>query len=102
VALVNTNSVAFNVGRVFGAVMVGIFCGLIPLAVGRNRDRVGLGWTGFGLCVVSGFLFGLLGAVPMAGLMSVVILVAGHPSKRAADSEPVFKPKTPAPPPYEL
>ena len=72
----------FLIGLLIGGALVGAIGGLITLAVGRSRDRIGLGWTGFGLCLVAGLLFGLFGAVPMTVIMSVVILVVGPAKKK--------------------
>jgi hypothetical protein len=79
-----------------------MLCGLIPLALGRKRERVALGWVGFGLCIPAGFLLGLIGALPMAGLMSLVIMIVGSPKKKSNRAGSGLKPKTPAPQPYEL
>jgi hypothetical protein len=93
---------AYRMGAMFGAVFVGILCGLIPVAVARKRDRAGLGWVGFGLCVVSGYFLGLIGALPMAGLMSLVIVVAGPPKRKTRPTGSAPKPRTPTPQSYDL
>ena len=98
----DTNSAAFRMGALFGAVFVGILCGLIPLFLGGKRERPGIGWTGFVLCVVSGCLLGLIGALPMAGLMSLVIVAAGPPPRKSKRASVGPKPRTPSPQPYDL
>jgi hypothetical protein len=55
-----------------GAV-VGVVCGLAPLIYGLNRNEKGLAWGGFGACVAGGALLGLLLAIPMAILFSILI-----------------------------
>ena len=96
------NTTAYMVGAIFGAVFVGILCGLLPLAVGRKRERLGLGWVGLGLCVGSGFALGLFGAVPMAGLWSLVILVAGPPKRRPTHVDSGLTSGASTPQPYDL
>jgi hypothetical protein len=92
------------IGAIIGAVVVGLLCGLIPLALGRKRERLALGWVGFALCIPAGLLLGLIGALPMAGLMSLVIVMVGRPEKkpRHTGSGTAPKPRTPAPEPYDL
>jgi hypothetical protein len=99
---VDPNSAAYKVGVVFGAVFAGVICGLIPLAVGRSRERMGFGWTGFLLCIVAGFFVGLLGALPTAAVVSVVILVAGRPAKKPQGQSAGRPPKMPTPQEYDL
>jgi hypothetical protein len=67
----------------FGSMMIGVVCGLIPLAVGLSRDRMVMGLAGFVLCIVAGFALSALGALPMASLASLAIAIAGRPAKKA-------------------
>jgi hypothetical protein len=96
------NQAARMWGAVFGAVLVGVLCGLIPLTLGQRRDRPAIGWVGFVLCVVSGFLLGLIGALPMAGLMSLVIVLVGPPAKKPRPVGRSPKIRTPTPQSYDL
>ncbi len=94
----------YVVGKIFGAVVVGILCGLIPLSLGRKRGRPALGWVGFAACVLAGLFLGLIGALPMAGVMSLVIVIAGPASSKSASvsTGAGLKTRTPAPEPYDL
>jgi len=65
--------IAIIAGGIAGAV-----CGLLPFFLGRSRGRAGLGVGGLVACVLSGFVLGLLAAVPMAIIFTVVILAMGH------------------------
>ncbi len=76
------NQAGYWVGVIFGGLVVGMLCGALPLWLGRKRQRMGLGWLGFGLCAVSGIALGLIGAVPMAGLTSLMIVVVGPPATK--------------------
>ncbi len=64
----------FNSGVVIGALLVGVVCGIAPLVMGIRRDQLSLGLGGFAACVVAGFLFGLLLAVPTCGVFVWLIL----------------------------
>jgi hypothetical protein len=55
------------------AIVAGVVCGLVPLIFGLVRGETGLAWGGFGACIVAGFLLGLLLALPMAIIFTVLI-----------------------------
>ena len=58
---------------IVGAVLAGIVCGLVPLIFGHVRGEKGLAWGGFAACLVAGLVLGLLLAVPMAIVFTVLI-----------------------------
>jgi hypothetical protein len=58
---------------IIGAILAGIVCGLVPLIFGHVKGEKGLAWGGFAACIVAGFILGLLLAVPMAIVFTVVI-----------------------------
>jgi hypothetical protein len=102
--MMDTNSTAFMLGAIIGAVIVGILCGLVPLSLAQKRQRQALGWIGFVLCIAAGFLLGLLGALPMAGLIALIIVLVGAPPKMKAKRDPGSVPRMrkPAPESYDL
>ena len=53
---------------IFGALLIGIFSGCVPLIYGLNKNQLALALGGFFACIVSGFVLGALLAFPMAGL----------------------------------
>ena len=63
--------VSFMIGKLIGASLVGLFCGLIPLVVGSLLNQKRLGTGGFLACVVGGLLGGLFLTVPLALVFSV-------------------------------
>ena len=69
-------------GAIFGGLLAGCICGLLPLAVGRRRGRVRLGVAGLFICLVSGGFFGLLSALPVTILFTIVILILGKPENK--------------------
>ncbi|HEV3120367.1 MAG TPA: hypothetical protein VGY53_00620 [Isosphaeraceae bacterium] len=77
--------------------MIGVVCGLIPLAVGLSRDRMVMGLAGFVLCILAGFALSALGALPMASLASLAIAIAGRPAKKAQSPEVTSPPEMQAP-----
>lgn len=71
------NPVAF----ILGVVLFGSICGLIPFSVDRKKGRQTLGIVALLSCVLADVLAGLLLAVPVAILSSIVIsqLKSGEP-----------------------
>ena len=68
-------NVAFAIGTLVGGAFVGLLCGLAPLLAGQSKNQSQLGWIGFASCVISGLLLGLLLAVPVALVFTLVILL---------------------------
>ena len=64
---------------VFVWLAIGVACGSVPLILGIRKQAVGLGVAGAFVCLVFGFYFGFLGAVPMAILFSWLIARAPLP-----------------------
>jgi hypothetical protein len=81
----------------FVSMMIGVVCGLIPLAVGLSRDRMIMGLAGFVLCILAGFFLSALGALPMASLASLAIAIAGRPAKKAQSPAVAPPPEIQAP-----
>jgi hypothetical protein len=52
---------------------IGVVCGLVPLIFGLTRDEKGLAWGGFGACIAAGAMLGLLLAIPMAIVFTILI-----------------------------
>jgi hypothetical protein len=72
-----THPVAYWIGVLIGAFVVGCVCGLLPLLVGRRYGRAPLGIAGFFSCLGAGMLFGLFLALPVAIIFTVIIVVLG-------------------------
>jgi len=53
---------------IFGALLIGILSGCVPLIYGLNKNQLALALGGFFACIISGFVLGALLAFPMAGL----------------------------------
>jgi MFS family permease len=66
--------VGYWVGIFLGGFVVGALCGLLPLLVGLKKQRRGLALAGWISCVVAGLILGLLLAIPVALVFTVVIL----------------------------
>lgn len=58
---------------IVGAIAAGIVSGLVPLVFGLVRGEKGLAFGGFAACTVAGLVLGLLLAVPMAIIFTVLI-----------------------------
>ena len=89
-------------GVIFGALVVGMICGLLPWFLGRRRGHPGVAAAGMLACVVGGFLFGLIGAVPTALVFAIVIALLPAPKKKVrARAGRSLAPRTPSAP-YEV
>jgi len=66
---------AFTSGLLFGALTVGILCGLLPLLVARSRGRASMGIAGLVVCAIAGLFGGLILAVPAAVLVTLVAVI---------------------------
>ncbi len=69
---------AENIGMWIGASAMGILCGLFPLIVGRNRHEVVLGSVGFVCALLGGLALGVFGALPIALLFCLVIVLSSR------------------------
>lgn len=66
---------------VFGALLIGIFSGCVPLIYGLNKNQPALALGGFFACVISGFVLGAILAFPMSGLFFFFIKNNGKSSR---------------------
>ena len=62
--VVNTGSPEYRMGFLLGGLTVGVLCRLMPIRAGFQKDQPLIGVIGFFACVASGFMCGLLGAIP--------------------------------------
>jgi uncharacterized membrane protein len=74
--------IARLVYKVFFGLVAGASCGLLPFCVGKRFERVRLGVAGFFTCLVSGGLLGLLLALPVMIIFTVVLLILGRPESK--------------------
>jgi hypothetical protein len=63
--------------NLLGGLVAGLVMGLIPLIVGLKKRQKALAWSGFGACILSGLLLGLLLSLPVAMIFLIIILVRG-------------------------
>jgi hypothetical protein len=78
-AAVDPNNPAYKAGFMVGIAIAVIISASIPIAVGKARNQVALGAIGAVFAGIMGFLFGLVGGLPTAGVFSLIIVVAGAP-----------------------
>ncbi len=86
-----TDSIVTIVLSLFAGIVVGPLCGLIPLTVGKSRDRPYFGLLGLAMCLVGAYLMSFVGALTMAAIMSLAILGAG-PTKKTLAAQPAIQP----------
>lgn len=53
---------------IWGALVVGLICGAIPMIMGAKKNKIGLGFAGFILCIVGSLILGALLAVPVCSV----------------------------------
>jgi len=66
---------AYLAGLIFGSLLVGALCGLIPLLTGLKKEKKGLAIGGFCACVVGGFIGGIIPSLLIAIIVLIIILV---------------------------
>ena len=71
---------AHLIGILLGALFVGALCGLLPLFVGLKRQKTGLAVAGLISCVIGGFILGIILALPVAIVFTVIILCTKPPA----------------------
>ena len=82
------------IAALIGSLIVGGFLGLVPLICGLVKKRIGLAIGGFFACLGGGLLLGLILAVPMCVLFTVLIFVtksktAGMPTDSIRVRRPI-------------
>ncbi len=87
------------IASIIGALVVGFVFGLVPLICGLVKKRVGLAIGGFAACLVGGFILGLILALPMCALFTVLIFVTKP--KNAAAPYGQYPGQTPYPGPMQ-
>jgi len=63
--------------------LAGFVCGLVPLILGLKRQNLKFGILGFILSLIAGVPLALLGALPVAGIFTWLIL------RKPREAEPV-------------
>jgi hypothetical protein len=92
---INSNNPAFWIGVVIGSLVVGTACGSLPFFLAKSRNRLPLGTAALVSCIVSGAILGLLLALPVAIIFTIIILVMG--SQREAPGFPAIMSAPPPP-----
>jgi|TARA_B100001971_G_C18032242_1_gene453170 hypothetical protein len=67
---------AYTFGMLFGALSVGILCGIIPFKLGKKHNKEGWGLAGLITSIIGGLSLGIILALPLAGVFSAIILVS--------------------------
>lgn len=59
---------AYSFGVIVGALLTGAIIGAIPAICGAVKQKIGLSIGGFFACLVSGFIFGMILAIPVCAV----------------------------------
>ena len=62
-----------------GGLIGGGLCGLVPFFIGRKFNRRQVGLIGFFVCLVAGAFRGLILAIPVCIVFTVVLLILRRP-----------------------
>lgn len=95
----STYDSVYWIASIIGALAVGFVFGLVPLICGLVKKRVGLAIGGFAACLVGGFILGLILALPMCALFTVLIFVTKP--KNTAQPYAQYPGQTPYPGPTQ-
>lgn len=71
--------IGYRIGVFLGGFVVGALCGVLPLKLGLKRERRRLALGSWISCVVAGLGLGLIGAVPVSIVFTVIILCLEKP-----------------------
>ncbi|WFB34312.1 hypothetical protein P3T73_09075 [Kiritimatiellota bacterium B12222] len=81
--------IGYLVGVLVGALFVGCVLGVVPLLMGLKQKRNGLAWSAFGVTVLSSFILGIILALPVMIIFTVVLWVTRK--KATAEVPPMPK-----------
>src|SRR5205823_5084736 len=84
-------------GDMFGTLLAGVFCGLVPLILGILLGQFNLARQGAFVCLLLGCYKGLILAGPAAGLFAVLIVLSAVQAAKQRQPAP-----TPPPPPIQI
>ena len=95
------------IGALFGALVVGLLCGLVVKKLTDSREQSVLGWVGFVACTIAGFLFGLVGGIPMAIVFTIIVFATpsgkkAKKSKRSDSESASYRRSRPPAEPYDI
>lgn len=79
------NDFAFS--AIIGSLVVGFICGAVPLAIGVSKKQAGLGVGGFIACIISGFILGLILAIPVSIFFTWLISNANKSQQKLEQSK---------------
>lgn len=70
----------YAIGLILGSLLTGALFGLGPLITGNIKQQKSLGIAGFFACLVSGFILGIILALPVCIIFIVLIMVKSKKS----------------------
>lgn len=88
--------IGFLVGALFGGLVAGAVCGLLPFFLAKSRNRVPLGTAALITCGVCGVILGLILALPVALIFTVIIVILG-PLATVQGFSPIYPAQPPTP-----
>ena len=66
----------YTFGLLFGALSIGLICGIVPFKLGKKYVIEELGMAGLIASTIGGLILGIILAFPLAGIFSSIILVS--------------------------
>jgi hypothetical protein len=60
--------------KYLGGIVAGVICGILPYKVGKRRGLKKFAISGLIVCAVCGAFLGLLGAIPLSVIYTLVIV----------------------------
>ncbi len=76
--------IVYWIGVLVGGFVVGTLCSVLPLVLAIKKKRPGLAVLSCICCIVSGLILGLILAVPVAVIFTVVIILLKKPNQSDA------------------
>ncbi len=75
----NAEQFGLWIGVLFGGFFVGAICGILPLVFALKKERRGLAIASWVSCVVAGLVLGIILALPVAIIFTIVIVCLKKP-----------------------
>ena len=82
--------IAYLIGVIIGAVVVGGLVGAVPLICGLIKKRTGLAIGGMAACLIGHFILGLIISVPLCILFVLLIFLTKKKDNTPENQPPVF------------
>ena len=83
----NSQQFGFWIGVLFGGFVAGAICGILPLVFALKKRRRGLAIASWISCVIAGLILGVILALPVAIIFTIIIVCLKKPGASIESTE---------------